>query len=143
MAIDRQGLLIANPDGAEKLYSGDKLLLLGARDPLIDAEQLLRGSGTPRGSLTGEFDQIAMETVTIPQLPASATLEDLNLAVRYGIQICGIERAGQRTLIPSFSQQILTGDRLLLLGTHDRIQRWRSELVETSHEADPLILSPS
>ena len=130
MAIDRQGHLVANPDGNEKLYAGDKLLLLGGRDQLGHAEQLLRSSGASRGTLNGEFDQIAMEIVTIPQLNSSPTLVNLNLAARYGIQVCGIEREGKRTLIPSFSEHIRSGDRLLILGTHDRIQRWRSDLLQ-------------
>lgn len=132
MAIDRQGLLICNPNGTEKLYAGDKLLLLGGRDQLTGAEQLLRGptSTSSRGSLNVDFEQIAMETVLVPQLPNEPTLAELDLAGRFGIQVCAIERAGKRTLIPSFSERILPGDRLLLLGTHDRIQRWRSELAE-------------
>ena len=135
MAIDRQGHLMANPEGTEKLYAGDKLLLLGGRDQLSQAEQLLRSTGTPRGALNGEFDQIAMEIVTIPaQSDSEPTLANLNLATRYGIQVCGIDREGTRTLIPSFSERIRPGDRLLVLGTHDRIQRWRSDLVQPTAE---------
>ncbi|HEX7859926.1 MAG TPA: cation:proton antiporter [Verrucomicrobiae bacterium] len=141
MAIDRQGLLICNPEGSEKLYAGDKILLLGGPEQLIDAEQLLRGtnnSGTPPGALNGDFEQIAMETVTIPQLPGVPTLAELNLATRYSIQICGIERAGQRTLIPSFSERLQPGDRLLVLGTHHHIQRWRNDLTESSAAPEPV-----
>jgi CPA2 family monovalent cation:H+ antiporter-2 len=130
MAIDRQGHLICNPDGVEKLYANDKLLLLGGRDQLSDAEQLLRGTNTPRGSVNVDFDQIAMETVMLPPTLGEPTLSELNLASRYGLQICGIERAGKRTLIPSFAERLFPGDRLLVLGTHDRIQRWRSDLAE-------------
>jgi K+/H+ antiporter YhaU regulatory subunit KhtT len=126
---------MANPEGTEKLYAGDKLLLLGGRDQLSQAEQLLRSTGTPRGALNGEFDQIAMEIVTIPaQSDSEPTLANLNLATRYGIQVCGIDREGTRTLIPSFSERIRPGDRLLVLGTHDRIQRWRSDLVQPTAE---------
>ena len=39
--IDRQGLLIANPTADERLFSGDKLLLLGG------AEQLAQGAKIP------------------------------------------------------------------------------------------------
>ena len=136
MAIDRQGHMIANPDGAENLYPGDKLLLLGGRDQLSDAEHLLRGTGAPRGNVSSHFDQIAMETVTVPQVPGEPTLADLNLTTRYGIQVCGIERAGKRTLIPSFAESILPGDRLLVLGTHDQIQRWRSDLLQADEKAN-------
>ena len=137
MAIDRQGHLIVNPDGIEKLYASDKLLLLGGRDQLSEAEQLLRGTGTARGSVNGDFEQITMETVTIPSLSGEPTLADLNLATRYGIQVCGIERATRRTLIPSFQEQIRSGDRLLVLGTHDRIQRWRSDLAVGADQLAP------
>ncbi len=137
MTIDRQGYLIANPDGSEKLYAGDKLLLLGGREQLSDAEQLLRGLGSARGEVGGDFTQIAMETVVIPNLGGEPTLAELNLATRYAIQVCGIERAGKRTLIPAFSERILPGDRLLVLGAHDQIQRWRAELTQSKPQPLP------
>jgi CPA2 family monovalent cation:H+ antiporter-2 len=142
MAIDRQGHLIPNPDGKEKLYAGDKLLLLGRRNQLSDAEQLLRGTGTARGGVNGEFDQIAMETVSIPDHTPQATLAELNLPQHYGIQVCGIDRTGTRFLIPACEEQIIPGDRVLVLGTHDRIQRWRSALAEVSSKPEEHISVP-
>lgn len=143
MAIDRQGHLIPNPDGAEKLYSSDKLLLLGGRDQLIETEQLLRAIAVHKGSLNSDFEQIAMETVIIPQLHETPSLSDLNLTTRFNIQVCGIQRDGKRTLIPSFNERLQSGDRLLILGTHQQIQRWRNELAQPFTPREEIVASPS
>jgi CPA2 family monovalent cation:H+ antiporter-2 len=127
MSIDRQGLLIANPAGEERLYSGDKLLLLGSPAQLPLAEQFLRGSdGTKKAS---EFERIAMETVEIPEHSSlkGKSLTDLNIVGQFGIQVCGIERAGRRILVPS-TELLLPGDEVLLLGTHENIQKFREHL---------------
>jgi CPA2 family monovalent cation:H+ antiporter-2 len=128
MSIDRQGFLIANPTAQEKLFSGDKLLLLGNTEQLALAEQFLRGSdGTKQPS---EFDVITMETLEVleasPDLGKS--LAELNIVSRFEIQVCAIERAGKRIPVPTSSEHLMANDLLLLLGKHENIQRFREHL---------------
>jgi CPA2 family monovalent cation:H+ antiporter-2 len=128
MAIDRQGTLLTNPTATEKLFANDKLLLLGTAEQLAAAEQFLRGSGSSAG--LNEFDDITMETLEVaeqnPDLGKS--LAELDLVGRFGVQICGIQRGSQRILVPSSAEQLLAGDKLLLLGTHEKIQNFRTHL---------------
>ncbi|HEX5219958.1 MAG TPA: cation:proton antiporter [Verrucomicrobiae bacterium] len=126
--IDRQGFLIANPTADEKLFSGDKLLLLGSAEQLAQGDRFLRGTGGNKQ--TAEFENIAMEAVEVPEGSASAgkSLAELNLIARFGVQICAIERAGKRIPVPSSSEQLRAGDRLLLLGTHESIQKMLQDL---------------
>ncbi|MGV3772725.1 MAG: cation:proton antiporter [Verrucomicrobiales bacterium] len=123
MTIDRQGYLITNPAAEDKLFSGDKLLLLGAPEQLSQAEQFLRGVGGVARS--DALADITMETVQVPQGSSvmGQTLQEANLATRFHVQICGIERNGSRLLTLSSSEKFLSGDTLLLLGAHENIQR--------------------
>jgi len=127
--IERQGFLIASPTAEEKLFSGDKLLLLGSAEQLAQGDQFLRGSGgvKPRDA----FETISMETAEIPEGSASAgeSLLELNLIGRFGVQVCAIERDGKRIPVPSSSEQLCAGDKLLLLGAHENIQKLRQHLV--------------
>jgi CPA2 family monovalent cation:H+ antiporter-2 len=128
MVIERQGFLITNPAAAERLFAGDKLLLLGAAAQLPLAEQFLRGPADREQAHA--FDTLAMETVTVPaQAPRlGENVAGWDLVGRFGIQICGIERAGRRILVPASIERILGGDKLLLLGAHDRIEAFRASL---------------
>jgi CPA2 family monovalent cation:H+ antiporter-2 len=128
MAIDRQGFLITNPTADERLFAADKLLLLGTSEQLALTEQFLRA---PTGSSRrDEFEQIAMETLEVPERSPEIgkSLNDLNPVARFGIQICGIERGGARILVPSSTERLAGGDKLLLLGAHENIQGFRSHL---------------
>lgn len=127
MAIDRQGFLITNPTADERLYAGDKLLLVGGPDQLSKAEQALR---SPLVTATEDLEQIAMEPVDAPaEGPAiGKTLGELNLSARFGIQVCGIERDGTRNLSPASTNEIRPDDKLLVLGPHESIQSFRNFL---------------
>jgi CPA2 family monovalent cation:H+ antiporter-2 len=128
MSIDRQGFLIVNPTAEERLFSGDKLLLLGNAEQLAPAEQFLREPGGNRR--TGEFETIAMEAVKVSEKSSSAgkSLAELNLVGRFGVQVCAIERDGKRIPVPSSTEHLLGKDRLLLLGAHQSIQTIREHL---------------
>jgi CPA2 family monovalent cation:H+ antiporter-2 len=128
MTIDRQGFLITNPTADERLYAGDKLLIVGAPEQLSKTEQLLRGGSHAR--VSEELEHITMETVDAPDQSAAVgrSLGELNLPARFGIQICGIERDGARLLAPSSDTQLRAGDKILVLGPHEGIQAFRNEL---------------
>lgn len=134
VAIERQGLVMPNPSARERLYAGDKLLLLGTAEQLPRAGQFLQ-DGARTGADAPGFDDVAMETLTVPEGAEGLgrALKEWQLVERFGIQVCGIQRNGQRLLIPSSEERIVAGDRLLLLGTHDKIRDFRTALgQETS-----------
>jgi CPA2 family monovalent cation:H+ antiporter-2 len=128
MTIDRQGFLITNPGADEKVYSGDKLLLLGTPERLALTEQFLRGLTKPRQH--DDLANITMETIVVPEGSGVArkTLAEVNPVTRFGIQVCGVQRAGSPILVPSSGEQIIPGDTLLLLGTHENIQSFGTHL---------------
>jgi Trk K+ transport system NAD-binding subunit len=54
------------------------------------------------------------------------SLAELNLVNQFGVQVCGIERGHERILIPSGAERMTPGDRLFVLGTHNKIQDCRA-----------------
>jgi CPA2 family monovalent cation:H+ antiporter-2 len=102
------------------------------------------GVGTPRkGAATGAPHEEAVHDTmldleiagtTIP--PGSSAvgreLRALLLRTRTGATVIGIERAGHRLVNPAPSERLQAGDRVLLLGEPEQIQRARSLLAQAA-----------
>jgi CPA2 family monovalent cation:H+ antiporter-2 len=123
VGIDRNGFAINNPSATNRLFPGDRLLILGYGEALQRAAAFLQ-QPTERPPWAQQFDELATEAFTVPALSRAAgkSLAELDLVNRYGVQIAAIRRHGTEMVNPSGTQQILTGDNLLLLGTHEKIR---------------------
>ncbi|MCC5875882.1 MAG: cation:proton antiporter, partial [Candidatus Sumerlaeia bacterium] len=130
VGIDRQGYAINNPSAKERLFPGDKLLLLGTEKALAEAVTFLsRREAKPQW--LDRFDNLATEQVHVPT-PSSCnggTLRDLNLVDRFGIQIAAIKRGETEIVSPGASTQLEDGDTLLVVGTHDSIRAFAEALA--------------
>ena len=73
-----------------------------------------------------------MENLDVPVHGLGTTLGELKLVERFGIQVCGIQRGSKRILVPSSTERILGGDRLLLLGAHEKIRDFRTYLGQNT-----------
>jgi CPA2 family monovalent cation:H+ antiporter-2 len=126
IGIDRQGFGIVNPSADTVLYPQDKLLMLGTAEQLARAAQEL---GRPAAALarTADFDALTMESVIVPDDSplAGKPLLELDLIRQAGVQIGGIRRGRQRNLAPSGQDRFQAGDELLVLGSHEQINRFR------------------
>ncbi len=138
IGIDRQGFVFTNPRADEALYPGDRLLLLGTADQLDRAERLLT-AGTLPGDPGEAFADLTNETVRIPvdSHAGGRTLQELDLIRRFGVQLCGIQRGRERRVLPDGQTTLEPGDRLLVVGTHDRINEFRGWIESTPAPADP------
>jgi len=131
-SIDRQGFVISNPSAEVVLFPRDKLLLLGTTIQIAAAAREL---GTMRVQGDGqEIEELSLEVVVLPDdsPKAGKTLADLNLLQQVGVQIAGIQRVHQRTLMPNGMDRLEAGDELLVLGTVQRIQSFREWLMPPS-----------
>lgn len=132
IGIDRQGFVLTNPSADEPLYPGDRLLLLGTTEQLTKAGQLLT-AGVQSGEAGEAFGDLTNETVKVPadSREGGRTLQELDLIRRFGVQLCGIQRGRERLIMPGGRSTIEAGDRLLVVGTHDRIQEFRRWVEST------------
>jgi CPA2 family monovalent cation:H+ antiporter-2 len=135
VGIDRHGFTLNNPSADERLYPGDRILLLGSPEQLATAEGVLTG-GTAANAIGQSFSELTNESIRIPEASpyVGKTLVQLDLMRRFSVQICGIKRGQERRVLPAGGDQILGGDLLLLLGTHDRIRECRRWLAQPPAE---------
>ena len=119
--IDRQGFIIATPGPQDRLFPGDRLLLLGDEGGLQAARKDL-----DRETESGEedFDDVRLHIVVIEAtLPkAGRRLAEWQTGERWPAIVVGIERDGRRITQPDGQEVIGAGDRLLLLGTPAQVR---------------------
>jgi CPA2 family monovalent cation:H+ antiporter-2 len=127
--IERQGVTIPTPTADTTLFPRDKVLLLGDAAQTEAGRQFLQ-----RVAMVGPgsaFDEVRMETVTVPpESPlAGPTLAALHLARRFGVQVAGRSRSGQRMLNPGGDERLAAGDEVLVLGRADEIAAFKAALA--------------
>jgi CPA2 family monovalent cation:H+ antiporter-2 len=126
VSIDRQGFIIPNPTGQQRLFPRDILLLLGSEEQLLQAETYLNQSTILKEDREIIFHDTVMETIVVEQnaIAAGRSLQDLELSNRFGIFVIGIKRAGHH--VETFDSHFIlqAGDELLLLGTTDAIDHF-------------------
>ena len=126
--VERQGLMVGNPNSEMMLYPRDKVLLLGDPKQVAAGKEFLQSaSGAPTVS---HFDEVRMDAVTLPPdcVLHGRTLAELALSRAFGLQVAGINRAGQRILNPGGEEKLFAGDDVLVLGSPDQISAFRASL---------------
>jgi CPA2 family monovalent cation:H+ antiporter-2 len=126
--VERQGVMVGNPNSDMILYPRDKVLLLGDPKQVAAGKEFLQeASGT---TTVSNFDEVLMEAVTIP--PGCGlhgrTLVEVTLSQAYGLQVAGINRGGFRILNPGGDEKLFTGDEVLVLGSPDQIKAFKATL---------------
>ena len=126
--IERQGVMVGNPNGGMILYPRDKVLLLGDPQQVAAGKEFLQlASGAPS---TSTFDEVRMQAVELP--PGCGlhgrTLAEMALSRTYGLQVAGINRGGRRILNPAGDEKLFTGDDVLVLGSPDQIAAFKASL---------------
>lgn len=126
VAIDRQGFFIGNPGPQTALYPADRLLLLGNSEQIAAARKMLEAV-RPRVGGSGEFADVSMETVLVPEDSPrlDRTLAQLNVSRVTGVQVAGIKREGAHRLNPGGEERLCAGDELLVLGRSDQVRKLR------------------
>lgn len=137
VGIERQGFVISNPSRDEVLYPGDRLLLLGTASQIDEAEKFFRVAGTEPKS--EGFDGLTFEAHVIPKggAIASATLLELDLIRRFGVQVGGVRRGAEWSTSPKGGTEVQPGDELLLVGTSVSIRDFLAWLNAPPPRATP------
>lgn len=133
--INRQGYIITAPSPAERLFPGDRLLLLGQAEQIAQAREELN-----RLAADGERDlqDSVLETVEVPPGPrVGITLAQLQIPTKTRVLLVGIDRDTRRISNPSGSETIQAGDRLLVLATPRRLKRFRAWLEDADGTSSP------
>jgi CPA2 family monovalent cation:H+ antiporter-2 len=132
LEVERNGHVITTIRPDLRLYPGDKLLLLGQTEQLAAAREFLLRAQSARDE-SDEFRGSVLATFRIPPSPmAGQTLAELKLAQLTGTRVVGIERNGQKIIVPSGEERLEAGDNVLVAGTLSEIAAFRRWLTTTA-----------
>ncbi|GAB4543941.1 MAG: cation:proton antiporter [Phycisphaerales bacterium] len=129
LAIHRAGAVIFHPGPDERLTPGDRLVLLSPTEHAHDVVEQLR-QRTPNAPVESmsAFSVIELEAGDLPGW-RGRTLAEIDVRRVYGVTVVGIERGGRRSVSPPPTERLDEGDRLVLLGTPERIAALHAGLV--------------
>lgn len=118
LAIWRSGRLIVEEIQDRDLHEGDMLIVQVAGEQLDGLKR--RGEFRVSSRLTGELSHLhgRLFAIGIPQesLLVGKSLIESRLGEAYGLNVLGINRNGERMLIPEPIEEIQAGDTLLVEG---------------------------
>lgn len=143
VGIERHGFVIANPSRDEVLYPGDRLLLLGTASEIDEAEKFFLAAGAePKAE---GFEGLTFEAHVIPKggAIAAATLLELDLIRRFGVQVGGVRRGAEWSTSPKGGTQVRPGDELLLVGTPVAIREFLAWMNTSAAPAAPSLAGDS
>lgn len=126
IAVSRAGRLYLHPDPEFQLFPADRLVLMGEPDAIRIAEDLLQQ--LPEDLPDPEHRRFTIAEVEVYDHveDLGKTLEEIRFRQRHGVTVVGIIRQGQRITAPSPQERILSGDRLIVIGTPDSVAKLRS-----------------
>jgi Kef-type K+ transport system membrane component KefB/Trk K+ transport system NAD-binding subunit len=125
VAVDRAGRSHFDPPAHFRLYPGDRLVLLGAEDNLLQARRELEQRED------GREEQKTYQMEEIALLEGSGwtgqSLAGLDLRGHYGLSVIGLRRGEQYFIPPAPEELLRPGDTLLVLGHPDAIRICREQ----------------
>jgi Kef-type K+ transport system membrane component KefB/Trk K+ transport system NAD-binding subunit len=126
LAVSRAGRVYyeLNPDFV--IYPGDRLVLMGPADELRQAESLLNEiQDRPEDSSVPHFAAAKIQVASDSPL-VGKTLAELRFRQQHGVTVVGIERQETRISSPSPAERLCGGDRLIVVGLAEAVERIRA-----------------
>jgi Kef-type K+ transport system membrane component KefB/Trk K+ transport system NAD-binding subunit len=127
LAVSRAGRVYYDPLPDFQIYPGDRLLLMGESDELRHAEHMLNQFHDNHDASEKDHFAIAEVQLSDNSLRLGQTLADLEFRQRYGVTVVGIQRGMDRTLTPGPSTNLAAGDRLIVIGNTEAVERLRQQ----------------
>ncbi len=122
LAVSRAGRIYYDLTPEFQIYPGDRLVLMGEAAGLQQAEQLLNQFQVYDAQDPAHF--VLAEVPLANGSPrAGQTLADLQFRQRYGVTVVGIQRATEQILMPGPTVNLVTGDRLIVIGNQQAVAR--------------------
>lgn len=125
LAVSRGGRSVFNPGPSFQLFPGDRLVLTGEPVALDASVDYLARVDYP--AEREEREDLAVEEVTAGSVPGwtGQTLATLQLPARFDVTVLAVAEAGGHLSAPDPHRPLAAGDRLVLGGTPEDLQRMR------------------
>lgn len=128
VSIRRGERTIVNPGPDQMLVEGDRVLVAGEPSQVVQARDLLTG-GPDLDAHLGEVGAETLEVkVSRQSVLAGQSLRKANLRASTGAVVLAIVRGGRMASHPGPDEVLQPGDRLLLVGTPEQLERARERL---------------
>lgn len=133
VGISRGSFTVYDPGPDIPLFPGDHLILLGDKEQIQNARDLLSTKTEDKSLVpTGKFE---IDTVYLPsESPiVGSTIADTDIRRFYKISIIGIQRGTKKILSPGPDEIFKGRDILIVVGNHKTIKAFKQQM-ETGHE---------
>jgi Kef-type K+ transport system membrane component KefB/Trk K+ transport system NAD-binding subunit len=121
LAVSRAGHAYYEPSPDFRVYPGDRIVLMGPPGVLKQAESLVNQMETVESTDKLERFEVAEIPLDGRTDWLGKTLSELQFRQHYGVTVVGIRRGDERLASPSPNERLLDGDRLIVIGTADKI----------------------
>jgi len=125
LAVNRAGNVFYDPNPEFRVYPGDRLVVMGSHEELEHADDLLGQLQETEPSRTP--DQFVVDEVVIPcdADVVGKTLAELKFRQHFAVTVVGIRRGEERIFSPGPQEQLMSNDRLIVLGERESVERLR------------------
>lgn len=126
LAVVRAGTIDFDVIPEKRIFPGDRLILTGHPDDLKEAEAILNrfdynGAGTDSVGF-----EIAEIDISEKSGVSGTTLAEFSFRQKYGVTVLGILRGENKITKVNPDETILTGDRLIVIGTSEAVKNLKN-----------------
>jgi K+/H+ antiporter YhaU regulatory subunit KhtT len=126
IAVSRAGRVYLEPNPDFQLFPGDRLVLMGEPIALKHAEHILHQTDEEESGHDLERFEVTEVDIDKNSQKPGKSLAELNFRKVYGATVIGIMRHGGRITMPRPDETLLPGDKLVIIGTRESVERLKS-----------------
>ncbi|MCF6148321.1 MAG: sodium:proton exchanger [Candidatus Kuenenia sp.] len=127
LAVSRAGRVYYDPGSDFHIYPGDRLILMGSPEGLMEVELLLNQIEAREDVENNDRFEIAEIRVSDDSKLSGHTLADLRFRQKYGVTVIGIRRGEEEITIVSPAEKLLAGDCLIVIGVTPRVKKLKEK----------------
>lgn len=138
IALERQGFAIGELTGANRVFPGDQLFLVGKSSDLSAGLAELTRTEMP-GEAAADLSGAILETILIDagSPAAGQNLRSLEWPRHFGVQVVGLLPAGaDHRVEPAPDARLSAGDQLVVAGTRTAVGKLKASLSSYDPEGD-------
>ena len=127
LAVSRGGQVYYDTEPDFKIFPGDRILIMGPPTGLKHAEEVFNHLELRADNNDKDRFEIAEIMVAENSKLSGQTLKNAGFRQKYGVSLIGIRRAKNQITIISPTQQILSGDCLIIIGKSEIIKNLKEQ----------------
>jgi Kef-type K+ transport system membrane component KefB/Trk K+ transport system NAD-binding subunit len=132
VAVSRAGRAYLNPDPDFQLFPTDRLVLVGDPGIIQKAEEFLQQLSEEQSEREPPRFATAEVEVDAESEDRGRSLAEIKFREQYAATVIGIIRKGERILMPKPDERLRSGDRLMMIGAPESLEKVREVYARRS-----------